>query len=53
MEICGFILEMFRSSGVKKQVGTGLVGNFGVVAWGILRWQEMKDVTAIIVCFHV
>lgn len=26
MEICVFLLEMFRSSGVKKQVGTGLVG---------------------------
>lgn len=44
MEICAFILEMFRSSGVKKQVGTGLVGICGVVAWSVLRWQEMKDV---------
>lgn len=30
MEICVLILEMFRSSGVKKQVSTDLVG----ILWG-------------------
>lgn len=53
MEICVFILEIFRSSGVKKQVGTGLVG---ILRGGCLECSEVagnEGCTAIIVCFLV
>lgn len=38
MEICVFILEMSRSSGVKKQVGTDLVG---ILQGGCLGYSEV------------